>query len=323
MRNYSIDVLRGLCGMSIVLHHAFGQFFPGTFVNVVIRYSLVFSVYVFFLISGYAITQSLSVYRPSLRNCLAYVLRRMIRLDIPYWTMIGCYFVLQTGIGSIDYDYLDLLANLFYVQRVFGLTQVIGVAWTLCLEVQFYLLMLGLYSCVKSDARVSAVRWFCVGFVMVGFLPWSIMSKENWVFEFAPWFVSGILVAPDSKVPLRYLVPLICGMFSIFAVIRGYDGLDASCVIVYGSLAAWFVFTDSKSRSKAIVLSALHEIGKYTYSLYLVHMMAIKLVSTGLSSFPSGLKLVISLLVTLVLTFVLQLSVERFALKLSRKVTYS
>jgi peptidoglycan/LPS O-acetylase OafA/YrhL len=323
MRNYSVDVLRGLCGISIVLHHTCGQFLPGAFVNTVIRYSLVFSVYVFFLISGYAITQSLTTYRPTVKNAWAYVVRRMIRLDLPYWTLIVCYFFLQTGLGSVDYNYLDLLANLTYIQRIFGYTQVIGVAWTLCLEVQFYLLMLAIHSCVKNEGRSQTIRWFCFAFVLIGLFPWHQFSKENWVFEFAPWFVAGIVVAPTCKVPSRYLLPVVGSMFLIYAIARKFDFLDVSCVVVYGTLAAWFVSTDSIDRNKGTVLRALHFLGKYTYSLYLVHMLAIKLVATLFLSMSPGLKVPLSLIVTSILTLALQKSVEHFALNMSRKISYS
>src|SRR5207244_937357 len=80
-----------------------------------------------------------------------FALRRSIRLDPPYWTAIVFVLALHvlgplTGIvpspyGEAPPQASQILTHLFYAQDILGFEHLSLGFWTLCIEVQFYLLL--------------------------------------------------------------------------------------------------------------------------------------------------------------------------------------
>ena len=78
-----------------------------------------------------------------------FFIRRILRLAPPYWLAL-ILSMLIAGVSNIFIrdriaslpSFNAILANFLYLQDILQLGQIIGAAWTLCLEVQFYLLFI-------------------------------------------------------------------------------------------------------------------------------------------------------------------------------------
>lgn len=95
----------------------------------------------FFLISGFVIPLSLDG-----TNTRAYLLKRFLRIFPTYWV------ALSIGIAAIfvsaafwakpvTHNYVDYFGNTFLMANLFGRFDILSVAWTLQIEVKFYLLV--------------------------------------------------------------------------------------------------------------------------------------------------------------------------------------
>ncbi|MBE9583770.1 acyltransferase [Mucilaginibacter sp. JRF] len=93
-------------------------------------------VVIFFLISGYVIPQSL--YRSNNKN---FIINRLFRLYPAYWVSILCFCVLSTTSPSFE----KLLFNITMFQKFFGVKDIIGVFWTLQIELVFYIICITLH----------------------------------------------------------------------------------------------------------------------------------------------------------------------------------
>ncbi|BCM89882.1 hypothetical protein IAD21_01732 [Abditibacteriota bacterium] len=158
-RFHFLDAMRGVAAAAVVLHHLF---FSSVMVTVYQAVSPFFvrvlfqagahGVEIFFVLSGFVIAHSLRNNPLSLASLGQFILRRQVRLDPPYWA------ALVLGLGSLWLrNHLpgvvreplpsprELVLNATYLHELFRLPKsaiVLEVAWTLCLEIQFYLLFI-------------------------------------------------------------------------------------------------------------------------------------------------------------------------------------
>ena len=331
-RNITVDALRFLCALGIVIHHATGLLIAESpLIFTFIRYSFIYSVYVFFIISGYAISESLKFYKPSLCNAIMYVMRRSIRLDAPYWLILIIYFIFETLLNQRNYGLVDSLANAVYVHRIFGFTPILGVAWTLCIEVQFYLLMLLINSFWKTSTHVASIYACLIAGTIVAKCTWGLFSDNNLVFQQLPLFTVGIIASWNKVTPNRFLFLLVAGVLSLQCIIDGADYRDIICTMMYGAGAYLLITNGESTRSSTTVYNLITRspkflkiasLGSYTYSVYLTHMLAIKVVSK-IGYLPNACaKITVSVILTGILSLVLNHLIEKPALQLSRSISY-
>ncbi len=241
------------------------------------------------------------------------------------------YFILETVLKQRNYGLVDLLANAIYVQRILGFQQILGVAWTLCIEVQFYLLML-LIASLRITTKQSGSMYACliVGTITLKYyVGW--FSDGNLIFQYLPWFTVGIIASGYKVTPSRYSLLLVAGTLAAQCVLDGSDYRDVLCTTTYGIVAYLFITkVDQKkestnqdnlqARSTRLVQVAI--LGSFTYSVYLTHMLAIKVVSKAGFLPDANTKLAAAIILTAIMAWMLNYLIERPALILSRRISY-
>lgn len=148
MRFTYIDGLRGLAAAAVMLHHFVEhRVFDGAFpwLRDVCHFGHL-GVPMFFCISGFVIAHSVAEKSITAKFYGNFVLRRVIRLDPPYWFAIAL-CIATTALGNKVFpsqakplpSEVNVVAHLFYVYPFFGYEPIEAVFWTLVHEVQFYL----------------------------------------------------------------------------------------------------------------------------------------------------------------------------------------
>jgi peptidoglycan/LPS O-acetylase OafA/YrhL len=320
-RNISVDALRFLCAIGIVIHHTLGAFLPeNNPILTINRYSFVYSVNIFFAISGYAISESLKNYHPTILNAVKYMIRRSIRLDSPYWFMLALYFFVETALHQRNYGLIDSIANAFYMQRIFGFTPIIGVAWTLCIEVQFYLYMLVLASFRYVLRITKLIHLAILATAVLGRLFFNEFNDGNYFLEYFSWFLVGILATDHTvnNLPKQLLLATLVLMVPCFTVTDNIA--DYICTFVYG-ISTYLLVSGSVVRLRTIA-NSFHHLGAYTYSIYLTHMFSIKAVASIGAIRYIPLQFIGAVILTTVLSILLHYGIEKPSLQLSRKISY-
>jgi peptidoglycan/LPS O-acetylase OafA/YrhL len=104
---------------------------------------------VFFLISGFVIPLSLEG-----TTTRGYLLKRFLRIFPTYWVALALGIV-ATFVSAafwskpVTHDHIDYFSNTFLIANLFGRFDILSVAWTLQIEMKFYLLAPIIYLALK------------------------------------------------------------------------------------------------------------------------------------------------------------------------------
>jgi len=200
-----IDSLRGIAALMVVIGHlsltvesTFSATLP-SFIYSIIK-SGHWGVEIFFVISGFVIAHSVRDGQWNFRYLGLFALRRSIRLDPPYWVVIALevaliYLSLHffPDLGTTLPNLKQLAAHLVYMQELLGLGHLLPIFWTLCYEVQFYVVL------VLALVAYTALLNYSKNNSHLAFVIFSIISIIAFLFSLATF--------------LRYLPPSIPGLF--------------------------------------------------------------------------------------------------------------
>ncbi len=285
-----IDALRGIACVAVLLHHLDYPTLDPQLRQMLPRAVLTVAglgaggVEIFFVISGFVIAYSLRDFVPSVPSCTRFVVRRQVRLDPTYWCVLIPTFVLtylgrhlahsENGVPGVG----TLAANLFYLQNVLGTPQVLGVAWTLCLEVQFYLAFLVLICLSAPLAKLT-------GTTLIAATAWPVL----------------LLAVASFAINHSVLDPVFVGCWFYFAAgvlcyatLRG--SFPTACFVAFCLLFAWHAYRRWPDATATFGVAAtvlffaigragrlatwgggpvLQYLGAVSYSVYLVHLPVI------------------------------------------------
>jgi peptidoglycan/LPS O-acetylase OafA/YrhL len=346
-----LDALRGLAALAVVLHHLLHSTVYNEALRDVLPRPVTWlqdvgdtGVEVFFVLSGFVILLSLHSTRMDGPGAGRFVLRRQARLDPPYWTVVLLalvVLVVEQGLGyatELHVDPATVLANLLYLQNVLQVDQVVDVAWTLCLEIQFYLvLVLVLLVCGRRDrARTSAggEAWSLpavlgVTGVASALGSWTFSAHVLTTWAIGTWhcFAVGALLCLCLRRPSR-AARWSLGVLLLVEVVSLVlsPGLPERSETAAVLLAATFITAGERGFQPVLRLAKVRWIqylGSRSYSLYLVHLTVLVLVMRvvfkvlGPGPLAAILALVLAAGACLAAGEVLHRAVERPAMRLS------
>lgn len=364
-RYASLDIWRGVACLLVVVFHSAYYAAPANFAEgggegwllEIIR-RLWIGVPLFFVISGYCISATADATRRRPRPLSQYFTRRFRRIFPPYWIVLGLSFIAVASVECYWWPGLFVDANhgipkpwrLSAAQWLGNLSltegwrphlagpecqYLLGPAWTLCYEEQFYV--------VTGLLLLFAARRFFAGAAIVSVLiavVWFAASlcdiPIDGCFFDGRWFLfaAGILVYYRINYSSRRQAWLIDGLFAAVLIglvmrpekLRGDVGnlhqsalAASSFALLIGLIHPWDLRLASATALKPFAFC-----GTICYSLYLVHWPIVKAIShacqaRGLDSLSATLCLTIPLCVisSLAAAWLFHLTVERRFLNLA------
>lgn len=165
----------------------------------------------FFVIAGFVTAYALRNERLGWSTGLNFALRRVLRLGIPYWTVVLLAWVLSAvGPSGPEYPYLtgpvslaQLLANVFFLQDILGYESVSAGMWFVCIDLQLGLLLFVMLWLVRRLAcgRPQGQTADALALAAV-FLPLALAS----LFRF------GLSSAADMWIHYYFFMPCLGGL---------------------------------------------------------------------------------------------------------------
>jgi peptidoglycan/LPS O-acetylase OafA/YrhL len=226
-----------------------------------------------------------------------FALRRSIRLDPSYLTVVLVVLAMHrlpawTALPSPHETGISLgqvLTHPLYLQNVLGYDNLSAGFWTLCIEMQFYLLFCLLLAVAQQLAQRlaqalprrrpaaadphRAIGWTSVlvfGPLALASLWWFNLDHtyENWIIFFFSMFFLGSLVwwTLERRLPpwllAGYLAVIVCRLAVVWGIeiaVALWAGMTIYVVGRLGHLTDWLAWRP------------LQYLGRISYSLYLIH----------------------------------------------------
>lgn len=237
-------------------------------------------VILFFFVSGFVIPNSLL--KPVAHPARDFVVGRLFRMYPAYWISIPAGIGATLLAGRGHFSMLEILFNATMLQQFFGIPNVIGLYWTLQIEIVFYAVCLatflagrlgdrraimGLFAVMLLGALALAGLRFATGKGLPVALPLSL----------AVMFLGFLYRKADDRVgpfgwrPLAIAIAVFLVALPpiLYLAYRGETGIGASwqryVVTYYSATAAFFLLT----RTVRLTGRILPYLGKISYSIYL------------------------------------------------------
>jgi len=280
-RYRSLDHWRGFSALAVLLFHVFTSMHAklGTpMLTSPLGYGWL-GVSLFFVISGYCVTERLAREHKEGGSAGRFLLDRGWRLLPPYWATLGLLLVLRAAAmpfngGQGMPSWGDWGTAVVLLDKLRSGEHVLLVAWSLAYEFVFYFVAAGCFLLVHVSRRV----W--VGFACAGLLAilawqpcWPVFHKvaAGWV-QFLFGSVVWLMLHP---VRARWLQALaVTGFVTVALLNLGAPGADQPALPVAAVFAALLLLAapwDQKI-AELPLLRPMSWLGGISYSLYLTHV---------------------------------------------------
>lgn len=290
-----LDALRGMAAISIVGFHLY-QYEPSPensqwFMPFLIEQCLIWGwigVQFLLVISGFVIAYSFRDGRVTSGSVANFLIRRVVRLSPPYLVTLLLILLLHGIAVSLGWfpspldeppSWRRVASHLIYAQDLLGFSNLSAGLWTVCIEIQFYVLFgVGLLVAQRVWPVVTNGQAAASPRVLVSlFSPLAVMSLfvwcnqpalEHYVFYFFGLFFMGMVTwwVLDGRIPHGWYWATV-GFF----VARLLWQWKSEVMI--GLIASLTIFSVGRSGHLHDWLNFrwLQYLGKISYSLYLIH----------------------------------------------------
>ena len=316
-RYYSLDLWRAIACLMVVISHSIfyryaandGEGLGHFLIEVTARFWL--GVPLFFVISGYCITAAAHARRGEEQPLREYLRRRVRRIYPPYWIAVAVAAMMVTALEAVrpglfhDRIHPMNLPAQLSVPQWFGLRTltetwrpllggppkgwVLGAAWSLCYEEQFYLVtgLALLLPARRFFPALFGLAALVVALVVIGPHPWmpvaGTLFDGRWI-QFAAGVAVNYYLHEATPQARRATVGILI-IALLWAVISRHrapliekEPLERIVAILF-SLALIGGYRYDQAVRESRWLRPLLALGTITYSLYLIHWPFVKLCS--------------------------------------------
>ena len=350
-----IDGLRGIAALMVVIGHLsqtveanFNTHLPD-FVHTILK-SGHWGVEIFFVISGFVIAHSVRNGTWTLSYLARFGLRRSIRLDPPYWAII-CLEIFLIYLSLYFFPELDtklptipqLAAHLVYLQEILRLGHLLPVFWTLCYEVQFYIVLVGalvLYTYLKKLTGESS-KIATIFFSILG--PASFLVSLGIFLHLLPASMPGLFIDRWYQFSLGaltwwctynrgprwlYFFTWFLTLTALFLAPESASYRVGSTVVILGTSLLMYLGATTGNLTRWLNSPKLLFLGTISYGLYLVHLpigwrliaLEKKLLGEDVSLLIASIELTSGVLISILAAWLLHIMIEKPSMDLAHRI---
>ncbi|CAI0934849.1 acyltransferase family protein [Serratia grimesii] len=325
-----IDSIRGIAAISVVIAHFIVPIYG---VDRFLFSHLLdigkIGVVLFFIISGFIIPFS---FKRNNGGVKAFLISRFFRLYPGYWFSLFLFLVVSLFFGK-QFPVGQILANMTMVQTALGVRDIVGVYWTLFIEIVFYFLCVisfgfgllnrpgfnftsSLFMLCCAIVMGIAKRKFEVALPVALPLALSLMAFGGlWRAYLLEGNLAAKKLAKTYIVIFLFVIPMVS--FLSYGMEPGHT-LRYTLTYYLSMLSFVLLTTRLKIKNKYMVF-----MGVISYSMYLIHPSLLIVYESLIADFSEGGRYffgVIGVILTLPVSYLVYRFIELPSIKLGRKV---
>ncbi|WP_158992214.1 acyltransferase [Mucilaginibacter sp. L196] len=277
-------------------------------------------VQIFFIISGFIICYSLPA-NYSIKQFFTFLKKRLIRVEPPYLlsipiALLAAWFAFYHNHIPVNFSWLRLLFHIGYLNNFMmdgPNSYYNGVYWTLGIEFHFYIIIGLLFGLMKKS-----IYWLTI--IIICFLASSYLTfaDTSLIFEEFPFFCVGILmyfINYHKQYPQFILIGLLLASLVLIAI-------NKSTFLPVTIFTIIIILIPFRKYKLVTFLSNI------SYSLYLTHVPIGQRIIHYLMRYANTtaqkyLLLTGTLAISIGLAYLFYIGIEKWAIKLSKKIRYS
>jgi hypothetical protein len=348
-----IDGLRGLASVMVAvchLAHAAADKHPGILGARIETLADMgrYGVQIFFVLSGFVIAHSVMSGAHSFSYLGRFAGRRFVRLDLPYWSVIAFEIALLWVSGKVMVEYTrdlpplgQILSHAVYLQEFLGYQHILPVFWTLCYEVQFYLVfVLSLVlleklrgagvsvTATRNVAKLALALSFCGSLaIYLGGLPdpHEALFVDRW-FQFAFGVMTYLYYREYCN---GWWIVAAAGLCVIGGMLFGENAYRiTSTLLTSGTGLAILASARAYWWNALLAGRTMQFLGRISYSLYLLHLcvgwrttvLVREFFGASYSTLHAYAAFAIGMAVSIAAASVMYVLIERPSIALARKI---
>lgn len=202
---------------------------------------------------------------------------------------------------SLPFHWPAIVTNLLLIQNLTNTPSILIPLWSLPFEMQMYLFLPALYLFVRNSRSVAPIFlvWMASYIAAKPAARLDEMGIPNLV-EFAPLFLSGIVAyslikTARFKLP-AWVWPFAIAAITVFYLFRPIPSRGCVATLLLGVALPHF-----KEISSPAIRTACRIVARYSYGIYLTHIICIWLAFQACAHLPVGIRIVVFL--TTVISF--------------------
>lgn len=317
----NLDLLRSIAVLLVVVEHTLLTLHIYRIAYWNIAWLGVVGVFMFFVHTSLVLMWSMDR-KPSVPG---FYIRRFFRIyplsvAVILLTVLFHIPTIQTPLGDTYFQTHgpgNVIANMLLVQNLVRPGNIIGVMWTLPLEVDMYFLLPFLYFFLKKNFSVWPLLalWAAVSVYCKATFPPDNTTFLVCVPYFLPGVMAYVLFAKvRGRLPAFLLPLLIFGLLAAFMIRPSWRN-GWLLTLALGVMLPFF----RQIRMKWLIRSA-HEVAQYSYGIYLVHSFAIALGVVYLHAYNLAVQLTVVVASLAVMSIASHKLLEKPFMKLGARI---
>ncbi|MEO5563223.1 MAG: acyltransferase, partial [Chitinophagaceae bacterium] len=292
----SLDGLRGIAILLVIFHHNF-DFIPGSQFGYV-------GVDLFFVLSGFLITDILLKTRDTKNFIQKFYIRRVLRIFPLYYLILFAFFLFVPFISQLQYQYnyyhdnqsmtwFHMINWLYIFNQRPSDSMIFGHFWSLSVEEQFYILWPFLILLCRNLRKLTVAIYIILGIgIMLRFASWlqwggnytgfsfQYMTHYDglcigsliaiWKFDNSPALIKKFIRFLFAVTGISFLVFILAKTFFTglpHFMLFGYTNV----AIIFGLIVISATSMNFNYAKRLLENNALRYFGKISYGLYIFH----------------------------------------------------
>lgn len=280
----SLQILRGLAAWSVVIHHIVQSYFMGDTRNSIILIAAhnygSLGVDIFFVLSGVVMALVADKY---VGSGVAFGINRVFRVVPVYWfytlLLVASILIFPSGTYLTWWEGDSLLKSMLFIPNInpngYGYYPTLYVGWTLIYEMFFYFLFT-----IILIMRLPYPKFICAfALITIAVLAQNtnFLGHSSWLLlEFSIGITIVFIVKSNALIKKQIFKVIILSFMPILAIVSITFGLSALFKMFFsGSVVMIFILLENYFTFKNRILSLFRNLGDWSYSTYLSHVVVI------------------------------------------------